>query len=1588
MNRHIIKLIFKILAWTVAGFMGLILLVSVLLYVPWVQDFARGIAISKVEEATGMKVDIGYLRLKFPLRLSVADVEIVQASGDTLLTAGTLDVNVKLMPLLKGKVDVDEAMVTAATFGLGNTDSVMMLRASIDTIAITGVNVDLKSSSVALDRGAVMRPDVYMRLLPDTTEAVTDTAASTPWLITARALDISDLTYRMEMLPTIDSLGCKLSVASLADAEIDMGKHRIHGKSLALDSVSAAYIYPEAAPEAADASVADTMAVTTDSQPWTITADRLSLTGRRALYALKGASPLPGLDMNYIEVADITIEIDSFYNRGAEITVPLRKLVATERCGLSLLASGTFAMDTAAMYVRAFDIETQRSSLKVDAEMGMGDLASDPKLPLMLRATGVISPADAGAVMPAFSPLLSKMNLTTLNVDVDGTAGQLDVNRLQLDMPGVVTMNASGSVSNPMNFDKLGGRITLSGSTGRLTPRFSKALALDTAIHIPAMRLKGTVDYNPGKVSGNVTLATGKGSVGLKGRWIELAESYTADVRIDSFPVAAFMPSLGVNNVDATLTAKGRGMNFFSPRTTLDASVDLHHIEYLGNVLRDIRLEASLLDGAGRAHIQSANPGAEVDAMLTADISGDTLRYNLDADLRKINLKQLNLVADRNEGSLVLTSKGWYGVNSGNVDARADVSNLVWSLPDVDITTPKIGLNLLSQDSLLEARLNNGDLSMLLYSQASLTDFLSQISSASTVITGQIAQKRFEVDTVSAALPTMDMLLTMGQNNVAAQYLANNSDITFRNFTAGFHNDSLLRFSANVQRLATSSMKLDTVNIDALQHDRFLTYNLSVNNRPGTMDEFAHVNLTGFVASNRFSAFLRQQNIKNENGFVVGVNTVFNDSSVTAKFVPYKPTISYKKWTINKDNYLTYDFADMRVSANISLEYDNSYLHLFTDKPQDADSAAYDDVVLQLANIHLQDWLAINPFAPPMTGDISADMRFNWNRNELTGKGSVGLTDLTYGRDRVGSFDLDVNLSNSAGGKVNADIALMVDSIKTITARGAINDSTAGSPFLLDFSMIRFPLRVLNPFLPKDMASLAGMLNGNMKITGDIANPIFNGFIDFDSTAVKVGMLGTTFDFSDVAIPVDSNVVRFNDFSIKACNDNPLRVNGIVDARHLTDIGVNLTLNANDMQIVNSTRPRGADVYGKAFVSVDATVKGNMKFMRVNADLSLLPGTNVTYIMSEANSAISSRSSGDLVKFVQFDDTTQVAKSDSIVNTGMMMSVTAMLHLLEGSVLAVDLATDGSNRVELEPQGDLDFTMSPLNGQSLTGRLALNGGYVRYSMPPVLSEKLFNFKEGSYVSFGGNMMNPTVNIHAVDRVKANVTQDGQNSRLVNFDVELSATGTLENLNVAFDMSTDDDLTVENELAGMTAEQRANAAMNLLITNMYTGAGTQATANLSGNALYSFLTSKLNSWAANNIKGVDISFGVDQYDKTVEGNTSTATSYSYRVSKSLFNDRVKIIVGGNYSTDANADQNLSQNLINDISIEYLLNRTGSMYVRIFRHTGYESILEGEVTQTGVGFVFKRRLNSLRDLFGRKSKPAVPVTTTSTTATESE
>ena len=386
-----------------------------------------------------------------------------------------------------------------------------------------------------------------------------------------------------------------------------------------------------------------------------------------------------------------------------------------------------------------------------------------------------------------------------------------------------------------------------------------------------------------------------------------------------------------------------------------------------------------------------------------------------------------------------------------------------------------------------------------------------------------------------------------------------------------------------------------------------------------------------------------------------------------------------------------------------------------------------------------------------------------------------------------------------------------------------------------------------------------------------------------------------------------------------------------------------------------------------------------MKHFDVNANLNILGNTDVFYTIPMGVQQLNSITSADeVVKFVNFSDTTTAVKTDS-VQSSMAMRVRAGLTITPGAEVTVNLSSNGTDKVQLTPSGTLNYFQNFMGDMTLNGQLFLGNGMVRYNVP-VLGDKTFTFNPQSSVSFNGDIMNPTLNIDATDEMKATVVNSSGNSNLANFLVGLKVTGTLNNPKVVFDLSTNDDLSLQNELQSMSADQRSTQAMNLLITGRYQGAGMKTTSGpMAENMLYGFLTSTLNQWAAKNIRGVDLSFGVDQYDKTVDGQNSSTTSYSYQVSKSLFSNRFKIVVGGNYSTDASADENFAQNLISDISFEYTLKQTNNltMLVRLFRHVGYESILEGEITETGVGFTMRRRLSTLRRLFkvhwGKRKTP---------------
>ncbi len=1566
----------KAICLTAAGALILVCGLIAVLYSPWAQKTLLDAVLHRFGNMPdGTVLSIGDLSLRFPAHLEVESLSISQ-SGDTLVAAGSLHASVNPLGLFAGRVNLREATLTGGRYRIGTPDSSMFMTIAADSIALAPVTVGLSDMNIALSEAFVGGGRLSMALRPDTMPS--PPSQPSEMKISVERLTLDRFGYSMRMLPTIDTLNAYISSAELQRARIDMAGQSVNLGIFGGHGLDVRYIMPDSATTAA-ASVAQNTATTDDTDssgsPWTISIDSLRFDRSRALYTSSGYTPLPGLDFAYISVDDLSLHLHDFLNRGTTLCIPLH-MEGRERCGVRLNTAGTLGIDSAAIRFLDFTLSTEAGSeASFDGLLGMGDMSSDPFLPLALTMESKFVASDLQKMFPAFMPFLAgipERNPVEIRTDVSGTTGHLDINSAMLRINRCITVSADGYAGNFMNPAELKADISLGGSITDISTIKNHILGPDAAsqLNIPPMTLRGHFGMNNGMAHGNLVAVTHSGDIRLNGVWNSRHEDYTLDLNTNTLPLQLFMPLLETDALTAEIHAQGHGYNPFVRTTTLDASAAVSSVTYRGAVYTDIGATAHLADGQASVRFDSSNPEADITLDASGNLDGGTYIWTADIDGRNIDLQALGMSAEPCTVEINAGIDAAITPEEKAYEARLTLNELYFRRLSGSIVLNNVDASLKTADS-TSLRIVNRDMTASFDAPCSLDTLTSRFGNTAAIMQRLAATYTINADSISGSLPPFSLAVDAGASNMINDILSVYG-MSIRSLRMRAANDSIFNLDVAARRFATTGMTLDSLYVNGRQHGGHMHFNAGMENRPGNLDQWHKVVLDGRIEDNRANLKINQRNLQGRTGFDLGIMLTAEaaDSTLTLNINPFEPVIGYRPWTVNSDNYASYHIPDSSITANLHMNSGASSIAVFTEA---RDTVVTDslhnrnDLVLQLKNILIQDWISLNPFAPSIKGSVSADLRLNRRDGSFVGNGTAGISDFIYGRQHVADINADFDIKASSDGSLRANANMAVNGTKTITVRGTLNDSTATSPLDLDFSMIRFPLATVNPFLPSRTGRLSGTLNGSLHITGTSIEPVMNGFLAFDSTRVDVTMLGSSLTFSNERIPVDNSVVTFDRYAITACNDNPLTIDGTVDLGNISDVNMDLRFEADEMQLVDSRRAtRGADVYGKAFIGMDARVRGSMSFMSVDADMSIQPGTNITYVMPEATAELTSYSNSEMVKFVNFTDTLATEAADSIAPSGTMMLVDATLTVEEGSTIGVDLSSDGKNKVQVESNGILTFTMTPMNTGRLTGRLNIENGFARYGQAPILSEQTFNFTGGSYIAFSGNIMNPSFDIGAVNVVKANVTQEGANSRLVNFDIGLNVSGSLNRMNVTFDLSTRDDISVANELESMTPEQRANQAMNLMLYKIYTGAGTKANASLS-NPLYGFLAGQLNSWAANNIKGVDISFGIDQYDKTVDGSTSQTTSYSYQVSKSLFNDRFKIVVGGNYSTDANSDENFSQNLVNDISFEYFLNNTRTMYVRLFRHTGYESILEGEITQTGVGFVYRRKLSRLGDMF---------------------
>ena len=459
---------------------------------------------------------------------------------------------------------------------------------------------------------------------------------------------------------------------------------------------------------------------------------------------------------------------------------------------------------------------------------------------------------------------------------------------------------------------------------------------------------------------------------------------------------------------------------------------------------------------------------------------------------------------------------------------------------------------------------------------------------------------------------------------------------------------------------------------------------------------------------------------------------------------------------------------------------------------------------------------------------------------------------------------------------------------------------------------------------------------------------------------------GIRLRFDDDPVRVINSKLLLENFTMYAHNNNPLNIMGDIDFHDPDRITTNLRMRAQNFQLINSKQTKESIAYGKAFVNFYAMMNGRLDQLRMRGKLDVLGTTDLTYLLLDSPLSSDNRLD-ELVKFTDFSDSTQTVvqrPSPEGLTVDMTISIDPGVHVLCG------LDIDRTNYVDLFGGGDLRMRYDN-DGITTNGRYTLSSGAMKYSLP-IIPLKTFTIQDGSYVEFTGDIMNPRLNLTATERTKAAVGQEGQQSRSVVFDCGVVITKTLQDMGLEFIISAPEDMTISSELNSMTAEQRGKLAVTMLTTGMYLADGNTGGFSMNS-ALSSFLQSEINSITGSALKTLDLSVGLDN---TTDATGQTRTDYSFKFAKRFWNNRLKVQIGGKVSS-GNEMQGQNQSFFDNVAMEYRLSPTSNQYVKMFYNQNVYDWLEGYTGEYGGGYLWKRKLSSLGEIFRGTTTTPIPM-----------
>lgn len=1504
----------------------LFIILSVLLYIPPVQNWAVKNIASYISDHTDMQVSVNHVNLAFPLNLGVDGIKIISPNDsmpqvrDTIADVGRAVVDVELLPLLKSKVVINTLELNKAKINTADFIHEARIKGNVGRMFVSSKGIDLKSYDVLVNGAKIEDTNLNVEL-SDTVPP--DTAKSENfWKIYVDSLNIKNADITVHMPGDTMQVRAYLGKSGVRNGTFNLNKG----------------LY---------------------------TVQKFILAEGRIRYDNNFKTHVKGLDYNHVDLRDVHITIDSLYYLDPKITLTLASCSFKEQSGINVDGlSGVLFMDSLRIRLPKLKLKTPDSDIYAEMDMALNTFDDNNPGKTYLRLIASLGKQDlmrfGGDLPQAFIRKYPNHPLLVRGA-VNGNLKHIDFSGLQISLPTAFSLYSDGYAVNPTAPDRLRAQLSLHAKTydlgfitGMLPADIMRNYRIPSGISID-----GDFGARGKHYHANFIARESKGSVRAKVDVNTAVMQYAANLKITNMNLHHFMPKDSLYTLSAKIDAQGSGTDIFAKNTKLKATATIDNFRYGHWNINDIVAKVNVAEGVGHAVVNSNNYLLDGNIMVDALMSRKKLQATLATDLERADLFHLRLL----DTPLTIAT-------CAHVDILTDmlhVYKVEGSVSDITIRNEKkiyrpddIIMDIMTNRDTTWAKVSSGNLILNMTAKGGYQQLINQGNRFYEEMSSQIKNKVIDQPKLRKMLPILNLYLSSGNNNPVTDFLKPQGiefDDLYVNMTSSPHTG--LNGVGHVYRLVADSTRIDTIKINVVQDSTRLTYNGQIQNNQYNPQFVFNTLFDGYVYERGAGVDVKYYDSNNKLGASLGVQAELQDDGINFHLRPDRPILGYKVFNLNKDNFV-YMGSNRKIQAKVNLIADDGTgVQIYSD---DQAVDMLQDLTVSLNKFDLEKITAVIPYAPRLSGLLNGDFHVMLDKEDHVAMVSdLSIDKMTYEHCPLGNVSSEFSYLQKDDDSHWVEARLMRNEAEVGILNGTYQNRGDGYlDAVLDLK--RLPISMVNGFIPDQLFGLEGYADGQIDIKGSLVAPKVNGEVYLDSSYLVSVPYGMKLRFDNDPIRIVGSNLLLENFNMYAHNANPLTVYGNINFSRTDNIMMSLKMRARNYEVINAEENSKSVAFGRAYVNFYGTMNGALDNLMMRGKLDVLGSTDMSYVLRDTPLTTDNQLN-ELVKFTDFTDTTNLVVKHPPI-TGFNMDLT--MDISKGAHIMAYLNADHSNYIDLMGGGTLRMQYNIVDNLRLTGRYTLSNGEMLYSLP-IIPLKTFTIQNGSYLEFMGDPMNPRLNITAVERTKATVSNNSGIGRSVAFDCGVKITKTLNDMGLEFTLEAPEDMTLHNELETMGREQRGKLAVTMLTTGMYLADGNTKSFSMNS-ALSSFLNSEINHITGNALRTLDLSFGMDN---STDATGNDHTDYSFKFAKRFWNNRVKITVGGKISTGADA-QKQNESFFDNVALEYRLDDTANKYVTLFYENNAYDWLDGYTRMFGGGFIWRRSLNHFRDIFNFKNE----------------